>query len=435
MAKSASSFPAKVEKTTYKGWNTYRLTNGLVTLHVAPEIGGRAIQLLLGDQEFFYVNNDLAGKVVPAKQNNIRAGWANYGGDKVWPAPQGWTSDEEWPGPPDYTLEGSRFDSEITSNKSGEVAVKVTSPKDARTGIQFVRSFHVYANTTRINVEQTMRNISKRPIRWSIWHVTQHDAAGVSDSSLPNTDFHLYVPLNPKSQHRGGYYALFGDLHHPSYQRIEGGRMLRIQYLYRAGKVGIDTAAGWFAAVNGQKQIGFVENFTHFPDMEYADQSSLEAWIDGPGKVARDAWNVELADDPSKTPYLMESEVLSPMAALEPGEEYSFPVHWSPTRVPNPVSDANRAGVISEPLTTMVADGHATLHGTFGVFVPGTIEAGFYSAVGDELGHETLQAVDPREVVRVEKTVAIPANAYRVSIRVFDTTGENHGWLGNVVLK
>jgi hypothetical protein len=263
----------------------------------------------------------------------------------------------------------------------------------------------------------------------------QHDTAGVSDPAQPNTEFQMYVPLNPKSQHPGGYYTIFGDLRHPSYQKIEGGRMLRIKYLYRAGKMGADSNAGWFAVVNGEKQMGFVENFSHFPDMEYPDQASLEAWINGPGNVSRDAWHLELPDDPGKTPYLLESEVLSPLATLGPGEDFSFPVYWSAARVTNPVRDATAAGIVSKPLSAKVEGGRVTLHGTFGVFVPGTLEAAFYSDMGEELGREPVQAVDPREVVKVEKTLAVPADAYRVSVRVLDATGENRGWLGNVVLK
>ena len=95
MANPATSYATKLEKTQFNGWNVYRLTNGLVTLYIAPELGGRAIQLELGDQGCFFVNADLAGKVLPAEQNNTKAGWANYGGDKVWPAPEGWMNDNE----------------------------------------------------------------------------------------------------------------------------------------------------------------------------------------------------------------------------------------------------------------------------------------------------------------------------------------------------
>ena len=435
MAAPTSSFPAKVERTQYKGWNVYRLTNGLVTLDVAPDIGGRAIQLRLADQEYFFVNPEFAGKVLPAEQNNLKSGWANYGGDKVWPGPEGWSNDDQWPSIPYYILDGSKYDAEITSNNSGEVAVKVTSPKDPRSGVQFVRTYHVYANTTRVLVEQLMRNISKRQIRWGIWHLIQSDAADASDPSKPNPDLYMYVPLNPRSQYAAGYYVMFGDVRHPSYQVVDNGRMLKIQYLYRVGKIAADSSAGWFAVVNGQKNIGLVENFKYFPGMEYPDGGSVESWNDGPGIISRGPYDQILPDDPKKTPYFFESEGMSPYATLEPGEEYSYPISWSPARVTNPVHDALAAGIISEPLSGKVESGRITLRGTFGVFVPGTLEAVFYSLMGEELNGATLQAVDPREVVKVEKTVALPGGTYRVSIRVLDATGENRGYLGNVILK
>jgi hypothetical protein len=169
--------------------------------------------------------------------------------------------------------------------------------------------------------------------------------------------------------------------------------------------------------------------------MEYPDGGSVESWNDGPGIISRGPYDQILPDDPKKTPYFFESESMSPYATLEPGNEYSYPISWSPARVTNPVHDAVGAGVISEPLSGKVDGARITLRGTFGVFVPGTLEAVFYSLMGEELNRETLQAVDPREVVKVEKSVALPAGTYRVSIRVLDVVGENRGYLGNVILK
>lgn len=435
MATPATSYAAKLEKTQYKGWSVYRLTNGLITLLVAPDIGGRAIQLQLGDQEFFFVHPDFAGKVLPPEQNNPKAGWANYGGDKVWPGPEGWMNDHEWPSIPYYVLDGSKFDSEVVTNNAAEVAVRVTSPRDPRTGVQFVRTFHVYAGTTRIKVEQVMRNISRRQIRWGIWHLVQHDAADVRDPAKPNPELYMYVPLNPHSMFPEGYYKPYGDARHPSYEVLHGGRMLRIHYLYRVGKIAADSDRGWFAVVNGQKNICFVENFKYFPGAEYPDHASVESWNDGPGTVSRVAFDQTLADNPKLTPYFLESEVLSPYAALDPGEEYSFPVYWSPTRSPNPIRDAVWAGTISESLSAKVEGGRVNLKGAFGVFTPGTVEAVFYSALGEELSHETLQAVDPREIVRLDKSVPVPAEAFRVSVLVRDADGENRGFLGNALLK
>ncbi len=434
MANPQKAFDAKLEKTQYRGWNVYRLSNGVVNLYIAPDIGGRAIQLQLGDQEFFFVNADLAGKVLPPEQNNLKAGWANYGGDKVWPAPEGWMSDEEWPSIPYYILDGSKFDAEGVTNNASEVALRVTSPRDPRTGVQFVRTFHVYAGTTRIKVEQVMRNISRRPIRWGIWHLVQHDAADARDPSKPNPELYMYVPLNPHSRFPEGYTKPYGDARHPSYEVLDGDRMLRIHYLYRVGKIAADSDRGWYAVVNAQKNICFVENFKCFPGAEYPDNASVESWNDGPGIISRGPFDQTLADDPKQTPYFLESEILSPYAALEPGEEYSFPVYWSPTRAPNPIVNAVWAGAISEALTGRVGGNRVTLKGVFGVFTPGTAEAVFYSKLGEELARETLQAVDPREVFRPDKSVPVPAGAFRVSVMVRDAGGENRGSLGNVLL-
>jgi len=46
-----------------------------------------------------------------------------------------------------------------------------------------------------------------------------------------------------------------------------------------------------------------------------------------------------------------------------------------------------------------------------------------------------LQAVDPREVVRLDKTAALPQGTFRINVLVRDADGENRGFLGNVILK
>jgi hypothetical protein len=245
----------------------------------------------------------------------------------------------------------------------------------------------------------------------------------------------MYVPINPKSLYPQGYTHIYGDARHPSDTVIDGGRLLKIHYLYRVGKVGVDSSAGWMAVVNGQKNIGLVENFDYFPEREYPDQVSVEEWNDGPGVISRTAFDQTLADDPKRTPYFLESEVLSPFARLDPGQQYEFTVYWSPASVTNPVHDAVWAGAISEPLTATREGNQITLRGVFGVFTPGTLEAQFYNPIGQIIDREALQSVDPREVVRLDKTLALPADTYRVSVRVRDADGENRGFLGNVLLK
>lgn len=435
MAAPAPLFEAKLESTEFDGWKAYRLANGIITLYVTPEIGGRAIQLQLGDESYFFVNKQFEGKILPESQDNLKSGWANYGGDKVWPAPEGWMNDHEWPSIPYYILDGSRFKSEVVKNTPQEVAVRVTSPPDPRTGVQFIRTFHVFAGTTRVQVDQVMRNISKRQIRWGIWHLIQNDASDANDPSKPNPELYVYIPLNAHSMFPTGNYHPYGDARNPSYQAINHGHMLRIHYEYRVGKVAADSNEGWYAVVNGQKNSCLVESFKYFSGKEYPDNASVESWNDGPGHISRGPFFQTLPDDPKQTPYFLETEVLSPYATLDPGQDYEFTVHWAPTRLPNPIVKAVWVGAISKPLSAEVSGDQVTLKGVFGVFVPGEAEAVFYSSMGEELSRQKLQPVDPRQVVRLDKTVPLPADAFRVSLRVVDAEGQNRGFLGNVILK
>jgi hypothetical protein len=430
----SAGFPAQLETVNYKGWNAYRLTNGLVSLIVVPDIGGRAIQLMLGDKELFFVNPAFAGKVLPESENNPKAGFANYGGDKVWPSPEGWLSDDEWPSIPYFVLDGSRFEHDIVSNTTEEVALRVTSPGDPRTGIQFARTFHVYAGTTRIRVDEVMRNVSKRQIRWGIWHLVQHDAADVNDPSKPNPAMFMYVPLNPHSIYPDGYTKAYGDARHPSYQLIDDGKMLRVHYLYRVGKIAIDSDRGWYAVMNGQKGTCFVESFKYFPGQEYPDNASIESWNDGPGTIHRDPFDQVLKDDPKQTPYFFESEVVSPYITLAPGEEHLFTVEWSVTGVTPPVVDSRWIGVAGEPFAAIPSGKSVELKGKFGVFSPGVLVATFYDDHGVILLQKTIEDVDPRKEVRLDREVELPAGTFRISVSVRNAAGDNLGFLGNAVI-
>ena len=72
-----------------KCWDSINLRNELIEVQAVPKIGGRIIQYKLGDHGFFWVNKELAGIDPPASRLAADGGWLNYGGDKVWPAPQG----------------------------------------------------------------------------------------------------------------------------------------------------------------------------------------------------------------------------------------------------------------------------------------------------------------------------------------------------------
>src|ERR1051325_2387595 len=117
----ATLWAAEAKKSEYRGWQSLALKNDLIEVQVVPDIGGRVLQLKLGDHELLWVNDKLAGKPPTATGLALDGGWLNYGGDKLWPAPQGWHNDQQWPGPPDAVLDGSPYEVYSPEDSRGEM--------------------------------------------------------------------------------------------------------------------------------------------------------------------------------------------------------------------------------------------------------------------------------------------------------------------------
>jgi hypothetical protein len=104
----------KVENMTWKrvpylGWNALEWVGADISLRVVPELGGRIMNYQLGDHSFLWVNPLLAGSTPTPTRLAPDGGWLNWGGDKIWIAPQGWESETQWPGPPDPVLDGGAY--------------------------------------------------------------------------------------------------------------------------------------------------------------------------------------------------------------------------------------------------------------------------------------------------------------------------------------
>ena len=269
------------ETRTYKGWNAYVVENELVRLHVVPEIGGRVIQYSLGEKEFFWVNPALIGKTSPTTGLAPDGSWLNYGGDKLWPAPQGWDNDRQWPGPPDAVLDGQPYRAETNLDS---LALRLTSRDDPRSGIRFSRHIRLHPHSTRVTVEATMTNVDTRPRRWGIWAHTQLDA-GVPGSDDYNRLMRAWCPINPRSRFEGGFRTFFGEKDNPSFEADAKRGLMKVSYHYQVGKIGLDSHAGWVATVDGRQGDVFVQRFTFDPTKEYPDGSSVEFWHNGVGRI------------------------------------------------------------------------------------------------------------------------------------------------------
>ncbi len=314
----------KVEKVNYRGWRALKLSNDIVELYVVPDIGGRIVQFAFEGHNYLFVNDKLAGKVLPYTEGK----WNNYGGDKLWPAPQGWDGPDQWPGPGDPILDGGRFSCAILRSEGKEVSIRLTSPPDReRTGIQFSRVISLKAAQSKVFLESTMANVTDRKVSWGIWSVTQIDASN-PDGEGYNDQLDFYCALNPRSLFRNKYCVLYGLANNfawmPDYRR----NLFRGHYNYLVGKAGIDSPGGWLASVDGTTGYVLLQEYEYFPGKEYPDDCSVEFWINGAGSYIAAKKLTEAEPDPEKTPRLLEMEILSPLVSLGPGQSYTFKTEW-----------------------------------------------------------------------------------------------------------
>jgi hypothetical protein len=428
-------------KSTYRGWESLAITNGLIEVQIVPQIGGRVIQFKLGDYEFLWVNPQLAGKQPSPSGLGPKGEWLNYGGDKLWPAPQGWGGGDQWPGPPDAVLDGGPYTAAIMRTAAGIGGVVLDSQKDSRSGIQFTRSVCVSDSpgqeSAHVAFETTMKNIDTRPRRWGIWQVTQLNACNRAGEGY-NKEIRCWSPLNPASLHPRGYHEMFGLINNPSFSVDPATKMFSANYKRIVGKVGLDNSAGWVAVVDGTAGYVFVERFTHFPDKKYPDQASVEFWMNGAGQIVCGDKIVDCKDDPAETPYLVESEILSPFAELKPAESYSFRLDWFAARIGGnyPVLACTPVGVTCEPFTARAADGKVRLAGRFGVFY--VAQAALVALDGDGKDLETIDLklpVSPLEALVLEKDEPLPAKAASVRLVLRDSAGKEIGELARTPIR
>jgi hypothetical protein len=424
--------PLGVPPVDYQGWPAQRLTNEFVKVQVVPALGGRVIQYQLGAHEFLYVNPKLAGTVPPPTGLAEDGAWLDYGGEKLWPAPQGWAEDHQWPGPPDAVLDGGAYRLELT----GQHVVALTSREDPRSGIRFEKLARLHPQSSRVSFVVTMRNVSPRARRWGIWSIVQLSAARADGPGM--NALRVWCPLNPQSHFPGGYRVLYGAADNPSFKADRAKRLMQVTYTYQVGKIGLDSAAGWVATVNPASGDAFVQRFEFDPQAEYPDGSTVEIWCNGAGSIEAYGRQIECLNDPSRNPYVLESEILSPRRELKPGETQAFGFEWCAANLGGdyPVVACNDVGLTAGPLNLENRAGSWRLTGRFGVFSRGALKLEWRAAPGATAGASVIRpSVTPLAPVVLDEIVQPPAGAVKAALVAQDNLGRVIGVLAEADLR
>lgn len=390
----AGASAVAVDESDYNGHKSFTLKNGLVTVVVVPELGGRVMEYKLGAQPLLWANAEELNRPAGTASASGRD-WRNWGGYKVWPAPQ-----DKWGGPPDP--EGSRLDSGVYTGstqlaEAGAQAVTVESPPDPQvTGLQLKRICKAYPGTTRLTVEQTMTNVSEKPVTWSVWDVTQVPGS-LEGGGKASREARVYFPLANNSRFDNGFKSLRNSGGSQWKPDIAPG-IMGVEYQGAEGKIGADSTAGWVAYADEKHQYVYVKRFKLDLAAQYPDGGcSVEVYTS------------------AGLPYL-EVEVLSPLTTLQPGESYTFTEDWFAARCPGPVVDCTNVGAISIPLEARASDKDLRVTGKLGVFAPGQLQIVLAGKDGQALQTVEGPKVSPSEVVTLDQKVPMTEGCEQVQL-------------------
>ena len=289
----------------------------------APSRGGRLLSLVAAGRELLWRDPELVGDdlvpVVPVHlwpaSDGDMSTWANVGGSKTWPAPQGWSGPDEWAGPPDPVLDSGAWTAEWVADEDSAV-VTLTSADDPRSGLRVERRFTVPATGTRFEQTATFTNVSDRPRTWSVWEVCQVGTAGGAGRAAEDAAVIVPHSATPVELDLGSWE---GEV----VSRREGGDVVL--------PVGTGVAKRGYPAADGsvsyRDDAGTILTLaaTPAPTGTWPDGGSkVEVWLQRPTAAP-----IQELGDLHPSAHLVELEVLGPLTTLVPGESTSLEIAWS----------------------------------------------------------------------------------------------------------
>jgi hypothetical protein len=423
----------RVESVDYKGWHAQQMSNRWVKTIFVPQNGGRMIQVIFAGHSYLFVNPKLAGKYFPPSSNQ----WFNYGGDKLWLLPEGNNDEQHWPGNSDVLDDGPFTFRKISEGQRCEI--ELISPSDPQTGIQFIRTIRLDADSPRIVFHASMKNVTGHTLEWSMQSVSQYDTSFPSDPgpdspALINHDFWTFTPANRSSSYLNRYHVRFGPAENPAVSVREDG-LFNVHYVHMAAELWLDSTDGWLAVVDGKTQYAMVERFQYEDTKPYPGKASVIFWTNGPESRLNSEGVLTLSSDPDSSPNYLEAELNSPMCRLRPGESCAFETEWFPTRSGAEFHGVTDAGILIRPLKAIAKEnGKIGLSGSFGVFYSGRLVARLYDEHGRVATTTPVADVNPSEPVSLDAEIASPAKSSRVSIHLIDDGGVDRGALQEVQL-
>lgn len=427
---TASAPRCSVHAVSYQGWDAEQVDNQWLKLTFVPKLGGRLMQVEFNGHPYLFVNPKYRGQYISPQQ--AAGDWINYGGDKIWPMPEGNEDENHW------ILASTALDDlpyEFKVLSQGErCVVELTGQPDTITGLQYIRTISVAADSPQISFHAVMKNATAHPIEWSVQSVSQYDLSDPQDRTDYNHHLWAYTPVNPATTYPGGFHVRDGLADDPSFSVSDG--LFRLHWMHFQNEVWVDSTAGWLAVVDEKSQYGMVERFPFDVTGNYPDKATVIFYKNGPS-VHFDKQGVASIrpTTPESTPYYMEAEVNSPIVKLLPNATYAMDTTWNPVKIDKAPQAMTNAGIVTQKLGATVHSNQVTLTGSFSVFTGGNLTALLMNKYGVEVGRRVLRPVRPEEIVALNDTVPVTPDIAQVVLKLITADGADYGILDKVRLE
>jgi hypothetical protein len=409
--------PLKIRSKSLGEWSALELSNDLIRLSIVPAIGGRVMDLTLGERNVFYANPRYYGKAQEGSSNSTDIGlWKNYGGSKVWPWPQGWSSLEEWPGPPDPLLDSGPYESKTIPGEE-RASIQLTSGHDEYSGVTLAREIAITRGTSIVRVHHTMRNSSHRPVRWSIWQISQVDAAQGLD---------IFVPVD-------WFRQTLGDLPYKKIELDATRKILHLTYDNQVAQFAVKANQGWLAGLDRSRGLLFVEMFP-IREKETSPDATPNGlfWVSGAGSFTIHGDRVDMTGGANGCDPHIETEIIGPPTRLDPGESCEFNTSWRVAAIDaQEIISVNHCGAVGRNLA--VTPNRAT--GSFGVFHSANMELVAFDRASQIAGSFAFGKVSPLQPIVLDEKISLPSNAVRCSLMLFDEDKNRLGVLDHVQIR
>ncbi len=424
VGRDARAAGCAVKAVGYQGWEAQEVRNEWVTLTFVPKLGGRLMQVEFEGHPYLFVNPRFRGKYVSPEE--AKGGWINYGGDKIWPMPEGDQDEHHW------VLASTALDDLPYGFKVLEqgtrCVVRLTGQADTITGLQYERTISVAGDSPQIDFHAVMKNASAKPILWSVQSVSQYDLGNHENGADYNHELWAYAPVRGDSPYPDGYHVRSGLADDPSFSVADG--MFRLHWMYFENEVWVDSRAGWLTVYDKEAKYGMVERFSYDAKGDYPGKATVIFYKNGPAVRFDKEGRASLpATTLAMTPYYMEAEINSPIVPLEPGATYAMDTTWNPVRMTDAPRTVTGAGVVSERLRVTRQGSGAMVSGRVTPFARGAVALVWVGRDGRELGRRVLKQGGPGEEVAVGEMMPVPDGASVVRLVSIGGRGGGDGVL------